>query len=136
MAPLRNPKHEKFAQGFAEGKFADEAYSAAGYKSGRAHASRLAANGRIRRRVAELQDAAATETQVTVETLIKEAAEIQQLATKAGQHSAAIAALIAKAKLAGRWVERSEQRNTNVNYAISDEPASKEEWVAAHVTEH
>jgi hypothetical protein len=136
MAPLRNAKHEKFAQGLAEGKFADEAYSAAGYKPDRAHASRLAANGRIRGRVSELQAAAATETKVTIESLINEAANIQQLATKAGQLSAAIAALIAKAKLAGRWVDRTEQRNTNVNYAISDQPATKEEWIAEHVTEH
>jgi hypothetical protein len=136
MAPLRNTKHERFAQELAEGKSMSEAYEMAGYKRNRSHASRLVANGNIKGRVAELQDAAATETQVTIESLIKEAANIQQLATEAGQHSAAIAALIAKAKLAGRWVDRTEQRNTNVNYAISDEPATKEEWIAEHVTEH
>jgi hypothetical protein len=136
MAPLRNTKHERFAQELAEGKSMSEAYEMAGYKRNRSHASRLVANGNIKGRVAELQDAAATETQVTLESLISEAANIQQLATEAGQHSAAIAALIAKAKLAGRWVDRTEQRNTNVNYAISDEPATKEEWIAEHVTEH
>jgi phage terminase small subunit len=136
MAPLRNTKHERFAQGLAEGRSADEAYSAAGYKADRAHASRLAANGRIRGRVAELQDAAATETQITIESLISEAANIQRLATEAGQHSAAIAALIAKAKLAGRWVERSEQKNSNINYVMSDQPMTDEEWAADRVTEH
>ena len=136
MGPLRNTKHELFAQGLAEGKSADGAYKAAGYKSDRAHASRLAANGNIRGRVTELQDAAAAETQITVESLIKEAADIQERATKAGQFSAAIAALISKAKLAGRWVERGEQKNTNVNYAIADKPMSEDEWVDEHVTEH
>jgi hypothetical protein len=136
MAPLRNTKHEKFAQCLAEGKFADEAYSAAGYKPDRAHASRLAANGHIKGRVAELQNVAAAETQITIESLIKEAAHIQELATKAGQHSAAIAALIAKAKLVGRWVERAEQRNTNTNYVVSDRPMTEEEWAAECVTEH
>jgi hypothetical protein len=136
MSPLRNAKHERFARELAEGKSMSEAYEMAGYKRNRSHASRLVANGNIRGRVVELQDAAATETQVTIESLIKEAANIQQLATKAGQLSAAIAALIAKAKLAGRWVDRTEQRNTNVNYAISDQPASKEEWIAEHVSEH
>jgi phage terminase small subunit len=136
MGPLRNAKHERFAQKLAEGKSADAAYKAAGYKADRAHASRLAANGRIQGRVAELQDAAAAETQITIESLIKEAADIQKRATKAGQHSAAIAALVAKAKLAGRWMERAEQKNTNVNYTVSDQPMTEEEWVAERVTEH
>src|SRR6476646_2926086 len=132
MAPLRNTKHELFAQGLAEGKSMTEAYRAAGYKPNRSHASRLVAKGNIKGRVAELQDAAAAETQITIESLIKEAADIQKRATKAGQHSA----LIAKAKLVGRWVERSEQKNSNVNYIVSDQPMTEEEWVAECVTEH
>ena len=136
MGPLRNTKHERFAQELAANKSADGAYKAAGYKPDRAHASRLAANGRIKGRVAELQDAAAAETQIMVESLINEAADIQERATKAGQFSAAIAALIAKAKLAGRWVDRTEQRNANVNYVVSDQPMTEEEWVAERVTEH
>jgi hypothetical protein len=92
--------------------------------------------GTLAVRVAELQDAAAAETQITIESLIKEAADIQKRATKAGQHSVAIAALIAKAKLAGRWVDRTEQRNTNVKYVVSDQPMTEEEWAAERVTEH
>jgi phage terminase small subunit len=133
---LKNARHERFAQAVASGEPADEAYKAAGYKPDRAHASRLAANGNIRGRVAELQDAAAAEIQITLQSLIEEAADIQKRAAKAGQYSAAIAALIAKAKLAGRWVERAEQKNTNVNYIVSDQPMTEEEWVAEHVTEH
>ena len=72
--------------------------------------------------MAEFQDAAAAETQITIESLIKEAADIQERATKAGQFSAAIAALTAKAKLCGKWVDRTEQKNTNVNYVVSDQP--------------
>jgi hypothetical protein len=136
MAPLRNAKHERFAQGLAEGRSMSESYKMAGYKPNRSHASRLVAKGNIKGRVAELQDAAAAETQITIESLIKEAADIQKRATKAGQHSAAIAALIAKAKLVGRWVERSEQKNSNVNYIVSDQPMTEEEWVAECVTEH
>ena len=136
MGPLRNTKHERFAQELAANKSADGAYKAAGYKPDRAHASRLAANGNIRGRVAELQDAAAAEIQITLQRLIEEAADIQKRATKAGQYSAAIAALIAKAKLAGRWVERGEQKNTNVNYVVSDKPMTEEEWAAQCVTEH
>jgi hypothetical protein len=136
MGPLRNTKHERFAQELAEGKLMNEAYEAAGYKPSRSHASRLATNGNIRGRVAELQYAAAAETQITLQSLIEEAADIQECATKAGQYSAAIAALIAKAKLAGRWVDRAEQRNTNVNYVVSDQPPTEEEWNEKYVTEH
>jgi phage terminase small subunit len=136
MAPLRNAKHERFAHELAEGKSMSEAYQMAGYRPNRSHASRLVTNGNIKGRVAELQDAAAAKTQITIESLIKEAADIQKRATKAGQHSAAIAALVAKAKLAGRWVERAEQRNTNVNYVVSDQPMTEEEWAAKCVTEH
>ena len=83
-----------------------------------------------------MQDAAAAEIQITLQSLIEEAADIQKRAAKAGQYSAAIAALIAKAKLAGRWVERAEQKNANVNYIVSDQPMTEEEWVAERVTEH
>jgi phage terminase small subunit len=136
MAPLRNAKHERFAQELAQGKSADEAYRGVGYKPSRPHASRLATNGNIRGRMAELQNAAAVKAEVTLESLIEEAAVIQERATKAGQYSAAIGALVAKAKLAGRWVDRAEQRNTNVVYAVSDKSMSDEEWTETFVTEH
>ena len=136
MAPLSNTKHERFAQELAEGKSMNEAYEMAGYKPSRPHASRLATNGTVRRRVAELQNAAAAKVELTIESLIEEAAGIQDKATRAGQFSAAIAALIAKAKLSGRWVERAEQRNANVQYVVSDRPMTEDEWVEKCVTEH
>src|SRR4029077_8381237 len=130
-----SPADQRLPVGFRE-DVVTEAYRAAGYKPNRSHASRLVAKGNIQGRVAELLDAAAAETQITIESLIKEAADIQERATKAGQHSAAIAALIAKAQLAGRWMDRTEQKNTNVNYVVSDQPMTEEEWVAKCVTEH
>ena len=126
----------RLADPSTEGRSADEAYEVAGYERNRSHASRLVAKGSIRGRVGELQDAAAAETEITIRSLIEEAADIQKRATQAGQHSAAIAALIAKAKLAGRWVERSEQKNSNVNYEIAERPMTEEEWAAERVTEH
>ena len=133
---LKNARHERFAQAVAAGKPADEAYHAAGYKPDRAHASRLAANGNIRARITELQNAAAGGAGVTLDGLIREAAGIQQNAFDARQYSAAIAALTAKAKLAGFWIERGEHNNMNVNYAVSDEPLSETDWAERHVTEH
>ena len=73
---------------------------------------------------------------MTLDGLIREAAGIQQNAFDARQYSAAIAALTAKAKLAGFWIERGEHNNMNVNYAVSDEPLSETDWAERHVTEH
>jgi hypothetical protein len=42
-----------------------------------------------------------------------------------------LAALVALGKHLGMFVER-----TNVHYAISDKPMTKDEWVRRHVTPH
>jgi len=55
MPILPNARHEQFAQAIAAGTTADAAYKHAGFKPSRAHASRLAAKGNIRARIAELQ---------------------------------------------------------------------------------
>jgi phage terminase small subunit len=55
MPALKNTKHEKFASELAKGASMTAAYKAAGYKPNRQHASRLATNGDIQARVAELQ---------------------------------------------------------------------------------
>lgn len=55
MPVLKNAREEKFAQALASGKTADASYKLAGYKPSRAHASRMAAKGSIKARVAELQ---------------------------------------------------------------------------------
>jgi phage terminase small subunit len=114
MPALDNPKHERFAQELAKGKTADEAYVLAGYKENRHNASRLKTNETISGRVAEIIDRGAIRTEITIASLMQEAAEIQQAALKANQHSAAIAALTAKAKLAGLWIDKAENTNRNV----------------------
>ena len=42
MPPLKNPRHEAFAQGLARGMSASAAYVAAGYKANRHNAAALA----------------------------------------------------------------------------------------------
>ena len=65
MPVLKNQRHELFAQALAKGMTQVAAYEVAGYKldaapkDGPGHPSRLAEDGRIRERVAELQGAAA-----------------------------------------------------------------------------
>jgi phage terminase small subunit len=89
---LKNSRHERFAQGLAAGKSATEAYELAGYRGDRTAASHLLTNVNIRARVTQPQNVAAEETGVTIDTLIREAADIQQKATDGRQYSAAIAA--------------------------------------------
>src|SRR5271166_607724 len=99
MPILKNARHEKLAQELASGKTAREAYKFAGYAPDDGHASRLAGNGKVATRVAELQQAGAEKSAMTTESLIKEADRIQKQAERLNQPSAAVAALIAKAKL-------------------------------------
>jgi phage terminase small subunit len=117
MAALENARHEKFAQELSKGKTATEAYVIAGYKPNDGNAATLKGNQRILDRVAELQNAGSLRVEVTIASLIQEAADIQRAAQGAGQHSAAVAALTAKAKLAGLWVDKNENTNRNVDPA-------------------
>lgn len=117
MPALENARHEKFAQELSKGKTADEAYVLAGYKENRGNAATLKAKQNILDRVQELQNAGSLRVEVTIASLIQEAAEIQNEARAANQHSAAIAALTAKAKLAGLWVDKNENTNRNVDPA-------------------
>ena len=122
MGILSNAKHELFAQGIARGKTQDEAYVQAGYKRNRRNASRLRTNEDVIQRIAELVAKAAEKFEVTLESLVREADAIQRDAHAAGQYSAASGALQAKAKLAGLWVEKSENTNRNVDATrITDE---------------
>jgi phage terminase small subunit len=135
---LENRKHEKFAQEYARGLSQAEAYTNAGYKTtGRRSAdtcaTRLLRNVEIRKRINELQRYAADSANLTVATLLNEAASIQRDASRDGNHSAAVAALTAKAKIAGLWVEKTETENVNLNYSISDQLPTEAQWEAERV---
>lgn len=137
MPAIENPKHEIFAQELAKGTSQASAYERAGYKASEQHASRLASNGKVQARVAEIQSRAVVRAEITLASLMEEAAEIQAAALKANQHSAAVAALTAKAKLAGLWVDKSETENVNTNYVVSGDPVDNvEDWEAQHAPKH
>lgn len=55
--PLDNEKHEKFAQGLAEGKSKSEAYKEAGYEPHAGNATRLSQNEKVKARAEELKAA-------------------------------------------------------------------------------
>ena len=95
MPTLRNPRHERFAQGLATGKTADAAYGLAGYRENRSNAARLSANQDIQKRVAEIQSLGAELAAITVETLI---AEAEAARSKAMAKRAALPLLLQQSK--------------------------------------
>jgi phage terminase small subunit len=132
------PAHERFVQEYiANGGNAQDAYTAAfpkcGKSAARGSASRLLTNAEVKSRIAEMQGKNAAHSEVTLDNLIKEAADIQRAAMDANSYAAAISALTAKAKLCGLWVERTQGESTNVIYAVSDAPMSEEEWERQYV---
>lgn len=76
MPILENTKHEKFAQELAKCNSQDAAYVAAGYRANASHASRLARNGKVKGRVAELVAAGAEKAEVDVARVLAELAKI------------------------------------------------------------
>ena len=131
MPILKNPRHESFAHELSKGKTADEAYRAAGYKPDRGHASRLAANGNICARLAELQAVGAEKAVVTIESLIAKAEAARVLAMENGQISAAVSALIAIAKLAGLWDRPAPLAQTAPTGPFIDKPPDETygQWI-------
>ncbi len=76
MPILKNAKHEKFAQLLAQMKSQDAAYAGAGYKPNASHASRLARNGKVKARVAELVEKGAEKAEIDVAKVLAELAKI------------------------------------------------------------
>ena len=65
---------------------------------------------------------------MTLQGLIDEADDIQTKAMAEGKYAAAVAALTVKAKLAGLWVDKAENKANNVVYHIADHPLTMDEW--------
>jgi hypothetical protein len=109
---LSNHKHELFAQGLAKGETAESAYVAAGYRPSRPHASRLATNGNVTARVAELQERAAIKVEKTVADLVSMLEEDRGLARQIEQPSAAVSAVMGMGKLLGLVKDKAEITGT------------------------
>ncbi len=110
MSALENPKHERFAQELAKGRSQAEAYAEAGYRPSEPHASRLASNGKVAGRVAEILERAAIRAEVTVASITE---RLLAIATKAetkdeaSMLGVARASLMDAAKLNGLVVDKS-----------------------------
>jgi hypothetical protein len=130
MPILNNPRHERFANLIVDGNSASAAHKEAGFSGDRRDASRMRQRKDVTRRIQELTAArevklakatarAVERHAVTIEGLLDEAADIQSRATEAGNYAAAISALTAKAKLAGLWVERTDNKNRTVARGVA-----------------
>jgi len=108
------PKQEAFARFVSEGDTLAgayrKAYNAENMQNNSIHvnASQIMADTKISLRVAELQELAAERTLVTIESLTAELDEDRQLARNEGQASAAISAVMGKAKLNGLLKDKLE----------------------------
>jgi phage terminase small subunit len=115
MPTLPNAKHELFCQNLAKGMTQEKAYVEAGYKPNRFNASALKTKQHIAKRLDELLTRNITKQDeviaISAESLMREAEEARVKAMELGQTSAAIQAIVAKGKLGGVWVERSERTN-------------------------
>ncbi|ALC12491.1 hypothetical protein [Sphingopyxis sp. 113P3] len=111
--PLKNARHEKFAQERAKGNSVDRSYVAAGFRANRGNAARLNANESVQARIAELQSRAAEKTVVTVADIAKQLDEDREFARKNKQSSAAVSATLGKAKVLGLLPDRHEHTGRN-----------------------
>lgn len=115
--PLKNQRHERFAQELAKGATADAAYIAAGFKENRGNAARLNAKESIRARVSEILGRAANKAEVTIASITDRLLKIADKAEKdelgAAGLSVSRAAMMDAAKLNGLIVEKTKTEITN-----------------------
>lgn len=130
--PLKNARHERYAQELAKGQSQLDAYAAAGYKPDRGAATRLSA--KISARVDALKARAAEKVEVTVADIARQLDEDRELARSLGQTGAAVSASLGKAKVLGLIVERQELTGKNggpIEYRdLSDDEVAAR--IAAH----
>lgn len=123
--PLKNARHERFAQELAKGKSKYGAYAAAGYEPDRGAATRLSANVSIANRVAELKARAAEKTVVTVADIAQQLDEDREFARELESPSAAVTATMGKAKVLGLIVDRASLEHSGaITLNVSSEDAA------------
>jgi len=120
MPRLSNVRHERFAQGVHKYGNARRAYREAGYTaregltprhSGSLDrcATRLRKHAQVQERLQELRTMALKRHEITVDTLLADLEKDRALAHSMGQSGAAVSASMAKARLLGLIVERTER---------------------------
>lgn len=135
MPALTNNKHEIFARELAKGESQADAYKTAGYKPSEQHASRLASDGKVLARIAEIQQLAVIRTEITIDRITAMLLEDRELARSTKQSAAAVSATEKLGKLHGHFVDRTE--NVNTTYVVSSDPVDDaEQWAREHAPHH
>jgi phage terminase small subunit len=134
--PLKNARHERFAQELAKGASQAEAYARAGYKPSEQHASRLARNGKVRERLAQLQSAMAEKAieiaAIDAAWVLRKASELHDKALKAGALSVAKGAL----DLIGKHVDVQAFRDQVNHTGLIEYKNLSDEEIEARIAAH
>jgi hypothetical protein len=134
--PLKNARHERFAQELAKGKSQLEAYVAAGYKPDDGAACRLSGNVRVRDRVLELTkittEKVIEKTAIDAAWVLKKAAELHDKALKAKQLSVAKGAL----DIIGKHVDVQAFREQIQHSGLIEYKNLSDEEIAARIAAH
>lgn len=114
------PLQERFVLLLAQGKSQIDAYKEAGYrpatdKIAYERASRLAAQDKVKARLAELRQPAATAAVVTLENHLTDLHRLRNAAAARGQFSAAISAEMARGKALG-FYDRKTPLDVNLRH--------------------
>ena len=124
MKPLKNARHERFAQHLARGSSQAEAYVQGGYKdtpSARANAVRLIAKESVSARVEYLQDKAAEQAIVTTADVLRGLRDEAELYGDGASHSARVSAWAHLGKHLSLFTEKTEVTIRKDPSAMSDE---------------
>lgn len=130
--PLKNARHERFAQELAKGKSQVDAYAAAGYKPDDGAACRLSGNIRVRDRVLELTARIAEKTVIDAAWVLNRAAELHAKALKEKQLSVAKGAL----DLIGKHVDVQAFREQVEHSGLIEYKNLSDEEIAARIAAH
>jgi hypothetical protein len=111
--PLKNARHERFAQELAKGSPASAAYEAAGYAPSEPNSSRLTRNDKVAARVSELKERAAEKAVITAADIARQLDEDRAFAKENKHSAAAVSATLGKAKVLGLIADRLEHTGRN-----------------------
>lgn len=130
--PLKNARHERFAQELAKGKSQVQAYGAAGYKQDRTAASRLSTNVNIRDRVLELTKRTSEKTVIDAAWVLNRAAELHTKALEEKQLSVAKGAL----DIIGKHVDVQAFREQVQHSGLIEYKNLSDEEITARIAAH
>lgn len=134
--PLKNARHERFAQELAKGATADAAYANAGFKRNRCNAARLKTNENVAARVEELKaligEKVVEKTAIDAAWVLKKAVELHDKCLENNAYPAAKGAL----ELIGKHKEVQAFREQIEHSGLIEYRDLSDEEIAARIAAH